>query len=194
MLAAVQDPARVRLTLSNGDLPEHEHWLYQRWAPTGFDPEHDVVAAQPFMRHFLHQAVVQAGGRDRVATLCLDWLPQLERGNTTFEEFWDAPPGMASRCHAWAATPTYDLTTHVLGVQVVVESAADLGCRRLVVEPALHLVERVSGTVPTPHGELEITVTTSGGCLRVPDGVKEVVLRLPDGDHVFGAGDHELAF
>jgi hypothetical protein len=192
VLDVVLDPARVCMTLSNGDLPEHEHWLYQRWEPAGFDAEHDVVAAQPFMRHFLHQAVVLAGGRDRIAALCLEWLRQLERGNTAFEEFWDAPAGMASRCHAWSATPTYDLTTHVLGVRPVVESAADLGFRRVVVEPALHVVDQVSGTVPTPHGDLEITLTTSGGRLRVPDGIKEVVLRLAEGDHVFGAGDHDL--
>jgi hypothetical protein len=193
MLEAVLDPARVRLTLSNGDLPEHEHWLYQRWAPTSFDPEHDVVAAQPFMRHFLHQAVVQAGHRDRIAALCLDWVPQLERGNTTFEEFWDAPPGTASRCHAWSATPTYDLTTHVLGVSPVVESSADLGFRRAVIQPDLTSVDQVSGTVPTPYGQLEVVVTRSGGRLRVPEGMKEVVLRLPQGDRVFGAGNHDLS-
>ena len=189
-LDAVLDPSRLRLTLSNGDLPEHQHWLYQQWEPTGFDAEQDVVQAQPWMRHFLHQALVRAGHRDRIAEMCLDWLPQLERGNTTFEEFWDAPAGTASRCHAWAATPTYDLTTHVLGVRPVIESAADLGMRRLVVEP---LLDSVAGRVPTPYGELAVSITTTGGRLSVPTGVKEVVLRLASGDRVFGAGEHALA-
>jgi hypothetical protein len=189
VLDAVLDPSRVRLTLSNGDLPEHQHWLYQRWEPTDFDPECDVVAAQPFMRHFLHQALAVAGRRHDIAALCLDWLPQLERGNTTFEEFWDAPAGMASRCHAWSATPTYDLTTHVLGVRPVVQSAVDLGMRRLIVEPQLR---DVSGRVPTPYGELELTLTPSGGHLRVPVGVREVILRGPLGDRILGPGEHVL--
>ena len=192
MLQAVLDPTRVRLTLSNGDLPEHEHWHYQRWEPAGFDPERDVVAAQPFMRHFVHQAVVQAGDRTRIAELCLDWLPQLERGNTSFEEFWDAPPGAASRCHAWSATPTYDLTTVVLGVSPVVESAADLGFRRAIIEPDLTQTGEVHGRVPTPHGELQISIGQHGGRLCVPQGMKEVTVRLPGREHVFGAGEHEL--
>jgi hypothetical protein len=192
MLDVVMDPARVRLTLSNGDLPEHEHWLYQRWEPVDFDAERNVVQAQPFMRHFLHQAVVRAGGRDRIAALCLDWLPQLERGNTTFEEFWDAPPGTASRCHAWSATPTYDLTTHVLGVQPVVESVVDIGFRRVLVEPELGGRDQVSGRVPTPHGDLELALTRTGGRVQVPEGIKEVVVRLPDRDITLGPGRHSL--
>ena len=192
ILSRVLDPERVSLTLSNGDLPEHEHWLYQRWAPVGFDDEQHVVQAQPFMRHFLHQAVVRAGHRELLVELCLDWLPQLERGNTTFEEFWDAPAGTASRCHAWSATPTYDLTTHVLGVRPVIESAADLGFRRVVVEPDLRNVDEVAGSVPTPHGELRISLGRDGGMLEVPDGVKEVVVRLRTGDRTFGPGTHEL--
>ena len=190
MLDVVLDATRLRVTLSNGDLPEQQHWLYQRWEPTNFDAERHVVAAQPFMRHFLHQAVVQAGRRDLIASLCLDWLPQIERGNTTFEEFWDAPAGKASRCHAWSATPTYDLTTHVLGVRPAVESLDDLGFRRVVIEPDLAVVESATGSVPTPYGELRVTVTRSGGRLDVPLGVQEVVLRLPDREQTFGPGQH----
>lgn len=193
ILDVILDPMRVRLTMSNGDLPESEHWLYQRWEPTQFDAERHVVAAQPFMRHFLHQAVVLGGGRDRIATLCLDWLPQLERGNTTFEEFWDAPSGATSRCHAWSATPTYDLTTHVLGVRPVVESRDDLGFRRAVIAPDLNHFDHVSGCVPTPHGELRLELTRSGGQVRVPAGIKEVVVRLPGRDIALGPGDHDLA-
>jgi hypothetical protein len=193
MLDAVLDESRVRVTLSNGDLPEHQHWLYQRWEPADFDPEVNVVAAQPFMRHFLHQAVAQAGQRDRIAALCLDWMPQIDRGNTTFEEFWDAPAGSTSRCHAWSATPTYDLTTHVLGVRPMVETAADLGFRRVLVEPAASSVTRLAGTVPTPHGELHVDLSDEEVRLQVPDGVKEVVLRLPGHEHVFGPGMHRLS-
>ena len=193
MLDRVLDPAGVRVTLSNGDLPEHQHWLYQRWEPVDFDAESDVVAAQPFLRHFLHQALALAGERDRIASLCLDWLPQLERGNTTFEEFWEAPPGKASRCHAWSMTPTYDLTTHVLGVQPVVETATDLGFRRVVVEPDVRSTNHLSGAVPTPYGELHVGVNPTDARLRIPHGVQEVVLRLPEGEHKLGPGDHVVS-
>jgi hypothetical protein len=144
------------------------------------------------MRHFLHQAVAQAGQRDRVATLCLDWMPQIERGNTTFEEFWDAPAGTASRCHAWSATPTYDLTTHVLGVRPVVETAADLGFRRVVFEPAPGFASHMAGSVPTPYGELYVEIAHDLARVDVPYGINECVLRLPAQEHVFGSGRHQV--
>ena len=193
MIGYVLDSDRVKRTLSNGDLPEHEHWLYQRWEPSGFDAEHDVVLAQPFMAHFLHQAVADAGGRDQIADLCLRWWPQIERGNTTFEEFWEAPPGTASRCHAWSATPTFDLTTHVLGVHPVVESPADLGFRRARVVPAFSRVGHVVGRVPTPSGELCVDLTRSGGAVTVPAGMTEVIVELPDLEpFVLGPGTHRV--
>ena len=196
ILEAVLDPARVKRTLSNGDLPEDQHWRYQRWEPSDFDAERDVVLAQPFMAHFLHQAVADAGMADRLVDLCLRWWPQLERGNTTFEEFWDAPPGTTSRCHAWSATPTFDLTTHVLGVRPVIESASDLGFRRARVAPSFGPLQRVAGRVPTPWGELAVDLTPTGGTVVVPDEMAEVTVELPGrtpmvlrtGSHVVGSG------
>jgi alpha-L-rhamnosidase len=179
MLDAVLDASRVKMTLCNGDLPEHQHWSYQRWEPEGFDVDADVVMAQPFMAHFLHQAVAAAGRRDLIPDLCLRWWPQVERGNTTFEEFWQAPPGTTSRCHGWSASPTFDLTTHVLGVRQIIESADDLGFRRAVVAPSFAGMGRVGGVVPTPHGDLVVDLVAGGtGALSIPAGMTEVVVEI----------------
>ena len=193
VLDAVLDTDRVKRTLSNGDLPERDHWQYQRWEPANFDAEHDVVLAQPFMAHFLHQAVADAGLADRIAGLCLRWWPQVERGNTTFEEFWDAPPGTTSRCHAWSATPTFDLTTHVLGIRPIIESADDLGFRRAIVAPAFGHLHRVSGRVPTPAGDLVVDLAPEGGTIEVPEGMHAVSVHLPGLEpRTLAAGSHRL--
>ncbi|HYL59007.1 MAG TPA: hypothetical protein VEU51_09060, partial [Candidatus Acidoferrales bacterium] len=118
MLDYVLDESRVAVTPTISD--NLGAYLAQRMDPAehmAFDVEHNVVAAQPFFSHLLHDAIVRAGRRDLIPSRCVKWWPQIERGNTAFEEYWNARTGTGSRCHAWSATPTYDLTTWVLGVR-----------------------------------------------------------------------------
>ena len=100
-----------------------------------FDVERNVVAAQPFFSHLLHDAIVRAGRRDLIPARCMKWWPQIERGDTAFEEYWDARAGTGSRCHAWSATPTYDLTTWVLGVRPAAPGYSTRG-NRAALRPA----------------------------------------------------------
>ena len=193
MLDRVTDPEHVKRTLSNGDLPSWQHWSYQWWDPAesvGFDAEHHVVEAQPFMTHFLHQALAAADRYDDVLAGCRRWIAQIDRGNTTFEEFWDVPPGTTSRCHAWSATPTYDLTTHVLGVRPTTP-----GYKTATITPRFGSLSRLAGRVPTPRGEIVIDVTRDGGSIIVPDGVRATV-SFPDAELAeteLGVGTHSVA-
>ena len=132
-----------------------------------FDPESSVVMAQPFFSHLLHDAMVRAGRRDLVQSRCLKWWPQIERGNTVFEEYWEARPGTGSRCHAWSATPTYDLTTHVLGVKPL-----KAGYAEAEIAPWFGTLRHLEGAVPTPKGMIEVTLDRErGGAVVIPDGV-----------------------
>ena len=193
MLDTVLDPGRVKRTLSNADLPEEQHWQYQAWAPIEFDERENVVEAQPFLAHFLHQAVAAAGSGADIADRCRLWWPQLEAGATTFQEFWDGLPGRASRCHGWSATPTYDLTTHVLGLRPLLDSREDVGFLRALVTPALGSLQAASGRVPTPHGGLSVEVTPGEVVVEVPAGMLAVTVRLPGReDHIVGPGRHRI--
>jgi hypothetical protein len=132
-----------------------------------FDVERNVVAAQPFFSHFLHDAIVRAGRRDLIASRCMKWWPQIERGNTAFEEYWDARIGTGSRCHAWSATPTYDLTTWVLGVK-----PAAPGYSRATIAPHFGPLIHLEGRVPTPLGPIEVKLDREhGGEITIPEGV-----------------------
>lgn len=192
ILDYVLDPARVVCTPHGGDVPRSESLRAQWLDPAdyvSFDAEKNVVLAQPFFAHLLHQAVVKAGRADLIASLCLRWWDQIERGNTTFEEYWDAPPGTSSRCHAWSATPVYDLSTHVLGVKPL-----DVAYTKATIAPLFGALERLRGRVPTPHGFIELDLDRSGGSITVPEGVSAVVtfndVDLSGGE--YGSGTHTV--
>ncbi len=153
---------------------------FQYLPPDDFDPEVDVVAAQPWSCRFLHEALFRHGRRDLILESLLRW--PLVPGNRTFQEFWDASPGTSSRCHAWSASPTYDLTSYVLGAR-----PASPGYRKAIVDPYLGSLGRVSGRVPTPQGWLTVAVTGDDLSLDVPTGMT-VTARGVD----VGAGRHHI--
>ncbi|MGI8549924.1 MAG: alpha-L-rhamnosidase C-terminal domain-containing protein [Dehalococcoidia bacterium] len=154
-----------------------------------FDPEWNVVAAQPFFAHILHQAVVRAGRRDLIPSLCDRWFPLLQGGDGTIGARWGGPPGLVRRAHAWSATPAYDLTTHVLGVRPL-----EPGYRRAAMNPLFGVLNKLSGSVPTPYGPIEIDLSRSAGQIVIPDGVEAVVSfeDAPLAGGTFGQGQHRL--
>lgn len=183
VIAAVVSPGpaahggRLVVTATPGDAPElGAATLWQR--PHEFDEETDVVVCQPFFCHVLHAALHRHGRGDLVLPSIRRWAPQIPRG--TFQEYWSAPVGTSSRCHGWAACPTHDLVSYVLGIRPVAP-----GYRRAVVEPCLGELERASARVPTPHGWLEVEVAGGIVALTVPEGV---VVEI--GSQELGAGAH----
>jgi alpha-L-rhamnosidase len=194
ILRNILDETRLAITptISDGRTP----YITQRVNSADymkFDAETDIVAAQPFFCSILHDAVARAGRRDLIADFCLKWWPQIQRGNTTFEEYWNGPVGEASRCHAWSATPTYDLTTHVLGVR-----PTEPGYRKAAIHPRFGSLTKLTGRIPTPHGMIEISLERDkGGAIAIPAGVEADVyfedadLRggaLPAGNHTIRTG------
>ncbi len=151
---------------------------FQYEAPENFDGERDVVAAQPWFCRFLHEALFLHGRSDLVLASLKRWPD--DAGNGTFQEFWGAESGRTSLCQGWSASPTFDLTSYILGVRPQTP-----GYGRAIVDPHLGTLRRASGRVPTPLGWLEVAVEGSSVSLRVPDGMTVDV-----GDQQFGGGAH----
>ncbi|MGC1190982.1 MAG: alpha-L-rhamnosidase C-terminal domain-containing protein, partial [Candidatus Binatus sp.] len=192
MLDYILDESRIVITPTISD--NMAAYLKQRMDPAEhmkFDVEHDVVAAQPFFSHIVHDAIVRAGRRDLIPARCMKWWPQIERGDSAFEEYWGARDGSGSRCHAWSATPTYDLTTWVLGVR-----PAAPGYSRAEIAPHFGSLMHLEGRVPTPHGLIEVKLDReAGGEVVIPDGITAVV-RFDDASLIggeFGAGRHRIS-
>jgi hypothetical protein len=192
ILGYVMDERRLVFTKHPGDgAPERHRYQWmppQEWG-TGrpLDEETEVVLAQPFFCHFLHQALAAAGEHGALRSSIRRWQRLVDRGNGVFEEYWDHVPGEGSRCHAWSATPTYDLTAHVLGVR-----AAAPGWTDIAVRPCLGDLEWVEGGVPTPKGLVRLRLASDGsGFVELPPGVSGELL-LADASLSLRSGRQEI--
>jgi len=183
----IVDPAgaglggRLVVTPTSADMVSHGRVpVFQFQPPDDFNPETDVVAAQPWFCRFLHEALFRHGRRDLIMTSLLRW--KVVPDNGTFQEFWDAALGKSSRCHGWASSPTFDLTSYILGVRPLTP-----GYGRAVIDPYLGPLGYVSGRVPTPSGWISARVDAREIAVEVPTGV---VIEV--GGAEFGPGCHRV--
>jgi hypothetical protein len=74
-----------------------------------------------------------------------------------------------SDCHAWGASPNYELFRTVLGI----DSAAP-GFRRVVIQPFLGKLTHAEGAIPHPKGEIRVKLALEGSKLdadvALPEG------------------------
>jgi hypothetical protein len=143
-----------------------------------------LVQCSYYFRHYVHSAVNMVGEGDRYLGLLGEWESMLSRGLTTFAERRDAP-GDPSRsdCHAWSASPNFEIFRTVLGIDTVAP-----GFQRVRIRPFLGQLERVSGSIPHPKGEVSVKLTRAGSTLRaeitLPPGVT--------GDFAWRGSEHPL--
>jgi alpha-L-rhamnosidase len=83
-----------------------------------------------------------------------DWGYMLYQGATSF---WETIKGAAdfsdagSLCHGWSAIPVYFYQAYVLGVKPL-----EPGFRSFRLNPAASVLDRASGRVPTPYGDIVV--------------------------------------
>jgi hypothetical protein len=112
-----------------------------------WDVEREIVAAQPFYRYVVHDAVAAAGRAEAIPALCRDWAEFLDRGETSWPELWEG----GTHCHGWGSTPTRDLVTYTLGIQ-----PAEPGFGVARVAPRLGDLAWAEGAAPSPHGPIHV--------------------------------------
>lgn len=139
-----------------------------------WDTDARVVAAQPFFRYVVHDALVEAGRADLVAAALLDWAALLERCPTSWSETWFG----GTTSHGWSSTPTRDLMVTVLGV-----GPAEPGFAVAEVSPALGHLTWAEGVVPTPAGPLTVRVDAEMIDVDTPLPVVVEGAPLPAGHH-----------
>jgi len=127
-----------------------------------------LVQCSIYFRHYLHSAVNKVGLGDRYLDLLGQWRTMLARGLSTWAEQADPT---RSDCHAWGASPNYELFRTVLGI----DSAAP-GFGRVTIRPYLGKLRKVTGSIPHPKGEIAVTLALEAGKLnaevRLPQGVQ----------------------
>lgn len=104
-----------------------------------------------YYRFYLTRAMVKAGMADLYYSQLTPWRDMLKNGLTTFAE---KPDPTRSDCHAWSASPEYDLLATVCGI---VPDAP--GFSKVKIAPALGELNEVKGTIPVPDGIITVMLT-----------------------------------
>jgi alpha-L-rhamnosidase len=132
----------------------------------------------PYMRFYELAALAEIGQHAYVTSQIKDyWGGMLKEGATCFWEQYDPkvkgaaryamygkPFGM-SLCHAWGASPIYLLGKYYLGVR-----PTQPGYAAYVVEPHLGGLKWIEGRVPTPHGDISVSVSMKQIKVTAVDG------------------------
>src|SRR5690606_29500257 len=95
------------------------------------------------------------------------WHDMLALGLTTFAE---KPEPTRSDCHAWSATPIYELLATVCGIE-----PASPGFATVRIAPHLGHLTEVNAAMPHPQGEITVSLRRNAHALRaeivLPKGV-----------------------
>lgn len=160
--------------------PEHLRVLGRKH----FSDRVSRLSFSPFSQYFILQAMAAAGFWDEALGSILDlWGGQIDYGATTFFEVYrpqwndftekNAPlpnnqTGFTSLAHPWSAGVLPWLSKEVLGIHALTP-----GFARFAVRPHLgSLLDRVSGSIPTPFGPAGASFDLiKGQCsVSVPEG------------------------
>lgn len=131
-----------------------------------------LPVVQPYFMHFVFEALAATGLFERYAfDEMRRWEALLEEHPGSWKEGWD----FGDYSHAWSGTPTYQLSTRVLGV-----SPRTAGFREVSLAPCLGPLSRASGSVPTPRGKITVSWKKSArgdisGFLSGPPGTRFVL-------------------
>ena len=184
ILDIITDPERVVLTrLGEHDLTEIE-----------FDVERNVVMAQIFTMHYVHRALCLVGRQNEmVGNIRKLWDQLIQEGDTTWRETWQLSE-ISSRSHAWGGSPTFDLSTHVLGI-----TPTSPGFSTFRVAPLPVDLDWAEGAVPTPQGAIEVAWKHEGVTFKLrltvpPSTLAEVVSPFDSSSLSCEPGIHELEF
>jgi len=170
MLDAITDERRLRLTAAPPIVPQAD----------AFDERQHVVRANSFFAHFIYDAIARAGRSDWVLRDMLgNFGPMLQAGATTL---WESFSPAASLCHGFSATPAYQLTRHVLGIQ-----PPEPGETRMRIRPDPGALEWAQGTYSGRCGALRIEWRRTGPALVVTVDHAEacpVLIEAPAGHRI----------
>ena len=118
-----------------------------------------LTQASIYFRAYTNAALSEAGLGDRFLDLLGPWHHMLENHLTTWAE-WDQP-NARSDCHAWGASPNFELLRTVAGIR-----SDGIGFRRVRIAPNLGALPHVVANMPHPKGEIQVDLEKHGTGLQ----------------------------
>jgi len=124
-----------------------------------------IVPTTLYFDFYLARAMNQVGAGDLYYDLLNHWKDELALGLTTF------PEGVSrSDCHAWSASPDFEMLASFAGIQPQVP-----GFKKVVIRPLLQKLDKVSGSLPHWAGKLDVAFQKTGdhltGSVALPEGI-----------------------
>lgn len=116
-----------------------------------------LTQATFYFKFYLFQAMKKTGLGDQLGPQLKPWRDMLAMGLTTFAE---QPEPTRSDCHAWSASPVYEMLATICGI-----SPAEPGFKSVRMLPYLGDLPSVEGRMPHPAGEIAVKFvkTATGG-------------------------------
>ena len=132
---------------------------------------------------YLGRAMNQAWAGDLYFDLLSKWKDLLKLGVTTF------PEGVSrSECHAWSASPNFEMLATFAGIQPQVP-----GFKKVLVRPLLQKLDKVSGSMAHWAGTVDVKLEKKGklltGTIILPPGItgrlewEQKVIELKSGEN-----------
>jgi alpha-L-rhamnosidase len=145
LVETITDVTRLKLTAAPPIVPEGDP----------FDENVDVVRANSFLSHFVYDGLVLGG--------CFEWVlddvrrvyaPMLATGTSTL---WESFSPTASLCHGFSASPAYQMSRWVLGIEAV-----EPGYSKFKLNPRPADLAWARGTIATPAGPITVAWEARG--------------------------------
>jgi hypothetical protein len=127
-----------------------------------------LTQATFYFKFYLFEALRKAGMGDQFIPQLKPWRDMLAMGLTTFAE---NPEPTRSDCHAWSASPLYELLATTCGIR-----PAEPNFKTVRIEPSFGSLTTVSGKMPHPQGEIAVQFQKSAtgglsGTVTLPTGL-----------------------
>ena len=108
-----------------------------------------------YFRFYLNRALDHVGLGDLYLSQLQPWYGMLDLGLSTWAE---TPEPTRSDCHAWSASPNYDLLTIVAGIR-----PAAPGFRKVRISPHLKSLHQLDVSMPLRNGQIRVAYQLSQG-------------------------------
>jgi len=135
--------------------------------------QEDLIQSTVYFRFYLFRALQKTGMGDEYLDQIEPWKIMLDLGLTTFAE---REFDMRSDCHAWSASPCFDLLHTVAGIY-----PAEPGFKSVVIEPNPGKLNHIRAVMPHPAGDISLDLTRKGktgisGSVDLPDNLTGVFI------------------
>jgi alpha-L-rhamnosidase len=113
-----------------------------------------LIQCTIYFRYYLLRAMKKAGLGDGYIGMLGPWRDMLKIGLTTFAE---RPEPTRSDCHAWSASPNFELLSTVCGIE-----PASPGFRTVRIEPHPGSLKWIKAVMPHPAGSIRVSLKRKG--------------------------------